>query len=184
MRITSGILKGVSVPSLRYDHLHPMSERMRSALFNTLGDISGMSFIDAFAGTGLIGFEALSRGANSVVAIEKNDAAYMYLLKNSSMVLKGRGSLEWKGIHSGVAQFCKDYKETRADIVIMDPPYDYLQINAVLALFSHANKLVVLSWPVDEPLPDVSDIPFEMIKHASYAGGSLVFYRRIKRDTV
>src|SRR5258706_12332909 len=73
LRIVAGRLKGrrLRVPS--GDALRPTSERVREALFNILGqDLSGFDVLDLFAGTGALGFEALSRGAHRVVFVESN----------------------------------------------------------------------------------------------------------------
>nr|MBP9820948.1 RsmD family RNA methyltransferase [Candidatus Saccharibacteria bacterium] len=60
MRIIAGFLGGRLIESPHNNKTHPMSEKMRGALFNSLGDINGLTFLDAFAGTGACGFEAIS----------------------------------------------------------------------------------------------------------------------------
>jgi 16S rRNA (guanine966-N2)-methyltransferase len=59
-----------------------MGDRIRSSLFNILGDLSGMTVLDAFAGSGSLGFEALSRGAAGVTFIERDRAAQAVIEKN------------------------------------------------------------------------------------------------------
>ena len=70
MRIIAGDLKGREFKSPRGRTTRPMSEKTRGALFNTLGDIEGLSVLDGFAGSGALVFEAISRGAVSALAIE------------------------------------------------------------------------------------------------------------------
>ena len=63
MRIIAGTLGGRNFDS-KSQATHPMSEKMRGALFNVLGDIDGLKVLDCFAGSGAIGFEAISREPN------------------------------------------------------------------------------------------------------------------------
>ena len=82
MRIIAGKLGGRMFESPHSARTHPMSEKMRGALFNSLGDISGLAVLDAFAGTGACGFEAISRGAGSVLAIEHDTDAFKTIMRN------------------------------------------------------------------------------------------------------
>ena len=73
MRITSGIYKGINIVLPKNSTIRPTSEKIRMALFNTLGDlIFNSTMLDIFAGSGAIGIEALSRNASSVDFIEKD----------------------------------------------------------------------------------------------------------------
>ena len=70
MRVIAGTYRSRILKSLKGPALRPTSDRLRETLFNVLGDtIVGAHFIDAFAGTGAIGIEALSRGASEVIFI-------------------------------------------------------------------------------------------------------------------
>lgn len=61
MRIISGIYGGRTIQSPSGHKTHPMSEKMRGAIFNALGDIKGLSFLDAYGGSGAVALEAISR---------------------------------------------------------------------------------------------------------------------------
>jgi len=82
MRIIAGRLGGRLFDSPHSHKTHPMSDKARGALFNILGDISGMSVLDPFAGTGAISFEAVSRGAAGAVAIELDKQAQKVITAN------------------------------------------------------------------------------------------------------
>ena len=82
MRVIAGRLRGRQFKSPPGRRSHPMSEKMRGALFNVLGDIEGLTLLDAFSGSGAISFEAISRGARSVQAVEKAVLAYRTICKN------------------------------------------------------------------------------------------------------
>src|SRR6266404_7522519 len=83
MRIIAGTLKGREFKSPRGHKTHPMSDKVRGALFNVLGDIEDLTFLDAFAGSGALAFEAISRGAKSVTAIDRDNSAHEVLEQNS-----------------------------------------------------------------------------------------------------
>jgi 16S rRNA (guanine966-N2)-methyltransferase len=82
MRIIAGTLKGREFKSPHGHKTHPMSEKVRGALFNVLGDIEGLEFLDAFAGSGALAFEAASRGAKSIIAIDKDTSAHKTIDQN------------------------------------------------------------------------------------------------------
>src|SRR5437868_2924372 len=83
MRIIAGKLKGREFKSPHGHKTHPMSDKVRGALFNILGDIDELTFLDAFAGSGALAFEAVSRGAKSVAAIDKDSSAHKALEQNA-----------------------------------------------------------------------------------------------------
>src|SRR3982751_244511 len=82
MRIIAGELKGREFRSPHGHKTHPMSDKVRGALFNVLGDIEGLTFLDAFAGSGALAFEAASRGAKSVVAVDNDSSAHKIIGQN------------------------------------------------------------------------------------------------------
>src|SRR4051812_13589965 len=82
MRIIAGELKGQQFQSPHGHKTHPMSDKVRGALFNVLGDIEDLTFLDAFAGSGALAFEAISRGAKSVVAVDRDSSAYKIIEQN------------------------------------------------------------------------------------------------------
>ena len=63
MRIIGGNLKGRTLYGFKGENIRPTSDNARESLFNILGDVSGLGFLDLFSGTGAVGIEALSRGA-------------------------------------------------------------------------------------------------------------------------
>src|SRR3954464_3149409 len=82
MRIIAGRLGGRQFNSPKGHRTHPMSEKGRGALFNALGDISGLTVLDAFAGSGALSFEAISRRAASVLAIDSDKNAQRAIAEN------------------------------------------------------------------------------------------------------
>lgn len=176
MRIISGELKGRQFASPHGRHTHPMSDKVRGALFNILGDIEGLTFLDALTGSGALSFEAASRGAKHVVAIERDGAAHtvtdinvkeLYLQDVVHVVRANAGG--WS-IHN---------MERKFDIVLLDPPYDELQLNLLQRLIKrHVKKggLAVLSYPGKEKVPEFEGI--SLIENKNYGDAQLVFYRK------
>ena len=92
MRVISGIYRGLHLGTLKGANLRPTSDQMRETLFDVLGPaVEGATFLDAYAGSGAVGIEALSRGAGDVVFIEHHRPAQQLIRKN----------LEALGIKSG-----------------------------------------------------------------------------------
>lgn len=177
MRIIAGNLKGQKLGSPRTHATHPMGDKVRGALFNILGDIEGLTVLDAFAGTGAIGFEALSRGAASVVAIENDRAALRTIAEN----LKNLGlDQQIKLIATSAGNWHKTAgKNHTFDLVILDPPYQNLQRETLKELATRVahDGLLIVSWPLGETPMDFDG--FAQIERRNYGDAQLIFYRRV-----
>ena len=111
--------------------LRPTPDRVRETVFNWLGqDLTGMSVLDLFAGTGSYGLEALSRGASWVDFVEFSSAAISVLLKNINLVGVQDGCHVWR---KRAETFLKK-AEPAWDIIFLDPPYDKNLVNPCLEL--------------------------------------------------
>lgn len=176
MRIIAGSLKGQQFQTPHSHRTHPMSDKVRGALFNVLGDIEGLTFLDCFAGSGALAFEAVSRGAKSVIAIDIDRSAHTTLdrnvndLKLNKVVKSVRANAGGWSIHNAEKQF---------DIVLLAPPYDDLQENLVIKLARrHVKKqgLAVLDWPGRIDPLELENFKIELAKN--YGDAQLVFYRK------
>ena len=99
--------------------LRPSPDRVRETLFNWLGrDLSGMVCLDLFAGSGALGFEALSRGAASVIMVEKNPVVLRALRDNAQKL----GATGLTIVRGDALEFVRDAR-SRFDVVFVDPPY-------------------------------------------------------------
>lgn len=155
---------------------HPMSEKIRGALFNILGDVKGLTFLDAFAGTGAIAIEAISRGAAKAVAVEKEHSAHYVVEKNvADLNLKKQVQV----IHGGVGGWSIHNMEKKFDVVVLDPPYERIRTHLLQTLINrHAKQggLVVLSYPGHVSPPEFERV--EQIMAKNYGDSQLVFYRK------
>lgn len=173
MRIIAGKLKGRIFDSPHGHRTHPMSDKMRGAIFTILGDIGGMHVCDAFSGSGALAFEAISRGAGSVVAVESDRHAQQTITINiHSLGVNARLRL----IKATIAAWLST-STTTFDIVLADPPYDALQEDLLPQLASRVKPdgLFVLSWPGGQPLPTFKTLT--LITNKIYGDAQLAFYR-------
>jgi 16S rRNA (guanine966-N2)-methyltransferase len=129
VRIITGTLKGRRLVAPPGQHVRPTSDRLRETLFNVLGDsIVGARVLDAFAGTGAIGIEALSRGAVHATFVE-NDARVIRVLSDNVGAC---------GVAGACAIIRHDFLSARpsgapVDLVVADPPYDIAALEDVVA---------------------------------------------------
>lgn len=99
--------------------LRPTSDRVRETLFNWLGQtLDGLTCLDLFAGSGALGFEALSRGAKSVVMVEKERAVLRTLQENAATL----GARNAEIVHADALHYLP--RETRCfNVIFLDPPF-------------------------------------------------------------
>lgn len=174
MRVIAGSLGGRSFDSPKSARTHPMGDRIRGALFNTLGDIEGLTVLDAFAGTGALSFEAVSRGAVSALAIEIDKPAQRSIA-DSIRILGLEKAV--KLIKANCSGWSDNNASQQFDLVIAAPPYDDLQPEVVAKLTRHIAKdgLFVLDWPGKQPAPVLAGL--DIVEQKSYGDAQLVFYR-------
>jgi 16S rRNA (guanine966-N2)-methyltransferase len=176
MRIIAGWLGGRNFQSPHGHRTHPMSDKMRGAIFGTLGDIKGLTVLDVFAGSGALGLEALSRGARSAVAIEVDKGAHATIQQNAhDLGLDER----LKATRTFFNAWSARNQRQIFDLVFADPPYDEIPYRDLKFLPRHlaAGGTLVLSWPGKARL-EVFD-GLEIVKNKHYGDAQLVFYQRI-----
>ena len=119
MRIISGEFRGRVLKTPEGLDTRPTPSRLREALFNILQqEIAGTVFLDAYAGTGSVGIEALSRGARRAIFVERSRLPVNLLKENLSM-LKAYSRADV--VHGRTLQ---QLPKLKADIAFIDPPYD------------------------------------------------------------
>lgn len=174
MRIIAGRLGGRNFAAPHGHHTHPMSDKIRGALFNSLGDIEGLSVLDAFAGSGALGFEAVSRGALSATLIENDKSAQRAIADNiAELGIAG----QVKCVNAAAGSWLNTTDES-FDIVLLDPPYDHLQppLLSELAGRTKPGGVLVQSLPPAAEVAPGADFKLLLRKH--YGDAELVFFRR------
>lgn len=168
IRIISGKLGGRLIDTPKTDKTHPMGDRERSAIFNRLrGEIADKVILDAFAGSGALGLEALSLGAAEVDFLENNRKAAKTIHDNiAKFKLDDRGKL--------VRKLRDEY-----DIIFADPPYDkpqYEYIEEILKSLKHGG-IFVLSHP-ESPAP-WEFRGLSLFSDKSYAAAHIKMYQKL-----
>jgi 16S rRNA (guanine966-N2)-methyltransferase len=173
MRIIAGKLGGQLFDNPRGYHTHPMGDRIRGALFNTLGDITGLTILDAFAGSGALSFEAVSRGASQVIALEPDKSAQRHI-ENSINKL---GIGDTVKLIRAKAQSWLSTTDQQFDIVLCDPPYDDINSSLLEKLATRAmtGGIIVYSLPPDSDF-DLKG-QYERLSTKNYGDATLYFYR-------
>ena len=174
MRVIAGEFKGRQLKSPHGQRTHPMAEKIRGALFNILGDIEGLTILDAFAGGGSLSIEAISRGAKYAVVIDRDKYAVRALRQNiADFNLAGR----IKAIEANAGGWSDNNPNQQFDIVILAPPYDDLQQGLLAKLARHVKPtgLLVLDWPGHQAAPEFDG--FKNITDKNYGDAQLVFYK-------
>ncbi len=177
IRIVSGIYGGRVIEGSGTERTHPMGERVRNALFNMIMDeLPGAVVLDAFAGSGSLGIEALSRGAERVVFIERDRIAQK-VIENNLKALKIRDASAHL-VKGPVASVSEAMDDAQFDVIFADPPYHDTQFSTVVKLFRllKPNGLMVLSYPGKAEVPTGAEVV--VVDNRSYGNAALAFYRR------
>ena len=179
VRLISGKFGGRIIEGSGTERTHPMSERIRNAIFNKLTDqIEGARVLDAFAGSGALGLEALSRGAESVTFVERDHIAQKIITKNIETL---KASQATKLIKAPVASWVETQPtdtENQYDLIFADPPYHDPQLSTVFKLIRllKPNGLMVLSYVSRSEVP--SELGVVVVDNRSYGNAAIAFYRR------
>ena len=186
MRIITGKARGIRLDTLDGDETRPTAERVKEAVFSMLQfDIEGRRVLDLFSGSGQMALEALSRGADSAVLVDKSKNALKIIEKNAE---KTKLSDKCEIRNSDALDYIKRCREDRFDIVFLDPPYASGLYQPVLkALHEYGllkpSSIIVCESDFDELLN--GDPTLEMvynIKRSSKYGRSVITLLEPKKE--
>lgn len=175
VRIISGKYGGRVIDAPDRRSTHAMSERARNALFNSLaGEVEGARVLDAFAGSGSLGIEALSRGADSAVFVEKDRIAAKIIQNNLDLLRTNNGTV----IKATVSNWIDTSDDEQFDVIFVDPPYHDPQFSTVKRLFGllKPGALMVLSHSGKGEVPSKTGVV--VVDNRSYGNLNLTLYRR------
>jgi 16S rRNA (guanine966-N2)-methyltransferase len=186
MRVIAGRYRSRQLKSLNTPNLRPTSDRLRETLFNVLAPkISGAHFLDLFAGTGAVGIEALSRGAQDVLFVENHAAAAKLIQQNlhSLQITAGATVLALDALRA--LEKIQQRQKARAfayDFIFLDPPYaaadEYQRVMNFLsqAPFVNQNTIVIAEHTRKFELPE-EFAPLERVRFLKQGDAVLSFYR-------
>ncbi|MEN6365139.1 MAG: 16S rRNA (guanine(966)-N(2))-methyltransferase RsmD [Rectinema sp.] len=176
MRITGGSLRGRTIELQKGSlEIRPAMDRMRESVFAVLGDLAGLSFLDLFSGSGIIGLEAASRGADPVLCVERDRDKFPTLLRNVSIA---PNRIECKAVP--VERFLLRNRQS-FDLVFLDPPFPYAFRQRLLESLCEGGTLkpgglALIHFPHEDRLPDsLGSLALE--DERSYGRSIVRFYR-------
>jgi 16S rRNA (guanine966-N2)-methyltransferase len=133
MRIVAGTYRGHTIYAPRGVDTRPTSDRVRENVFNIVGPLDGATVLDLFAGSGALGLEALSRGADRAVFVERDGDALRTIERNLDKLRLNATVLREDALTALAREVASGRKY---DLVLVDPPYDaYLDVQPRLARY-------------------------------------------------
>ena len=178
MRITGGMLGGrrIEAPA---EGIRPTQEKVREALFSILADrIAGSRFLDLFGGSGAVGIEAWSRGAEEVCWVESSRPALKLLKKNVQLLCPERARV----YGADVERFLAGGKESSFDVIFADPPYrkgqvgrpwlEELPLAVSEAGMLNEDGILVIECAADDCLTSADG--WEMLKERTYGDSKML----------
>ena len=184
MRVIAGEKRHLLLKTLDDLSIRPTTDKIKETLFNMIQfDIQGVNFLDLFAGSGAIGIEALSRGANMATFIDNNDRAIKVIKENlehtgltdKANVIKSDVSLALENLSR---------KNETYGIVFMDPPYDkdlYRPVFERIAKSNIINKdtIIILEVALKDDAIGIEDLGFKITKIKKYKSNKHIFFKKI-----
>ncbi len=181
MRIIAGEFRGRRLTAPKGYGTRPTTDRVREAWFSILGPLEG-SVVDLYAGTGALGFEALSRGAQHVTFVESGREAAKVIARNAETLgVSSRVKIVEKTVEAATAAL---RKWGPFDLVVTDPPWTHMQ-SAELALrrlltadLITPSGVIVLGYPKGKPVELAKDAGLTLDKDRSWGDSAAMFFSR------
>lgn len=180
MRVIAGKARSLPLKSIDSLGTRPTQDRTKETLFNVIHNrVYDSYFLDLFSGSGAIGIEALSRGANKAYFVENNKNAIKYIEHNLEFTkLKSEAVIIRKDAIEALKEL--ENKNLKFDIVFMDPPYNKLLEKEVLIFLSKSAlidncSIVIVEASKETDFSYLNEIGFRMIKTKEYKTNKHVF---------
>lgn len=178
MRVIGGKFRSRRLKTMPGLAVRPTPDRLRETLFNVLApEIAGTVFLDAYAGTGAVAIEALSRGARHIILFERDPAALAIIQSNLSSLQISGGATVCRG--NALTLIPKHH----ADIAFVDPPYQHIRdYQAALESLAETEcALVIAQHDTHTTLPD-EVATLKRSRVLRQGSNALSFYRRDGKD--
>ena len=179
MRVITGKARGVQLKTPEGMLTRPTADRVKEALFSIINfDLPGAAVLDLFGGTGQLGIEALSRGANSAVFVDQQEDACKIIRENLR-----RTKLESQGkvVRSDYLDYLRRSRE-KFDIILLDPPYAEVFLENALKCITEidilkSDGIIVAERPLEKELSFEFE-GFTRSKDYKYGKTLLTIYRK------
>lgn len=180
MRVIAGLAKRIPLRTVEGMDTRPTTDRIKETLFNMVNNrLADCDFLDLFSGSGAIGIEALSRGANSAVFVENNKNAMDCIKYNLNVTrLADKGQLLLMDAVSAIRAL--EVQGKVFDIIFMDPPYNCLYEQQVLNALKNSgivycDTLIIVEASRETDFDYMKDLPFEITKEKIYKTNKHIF---------
>ena len=182
MRIIAGTARSLPLKTIEGNDTRPTTDKTKETLFNVLQfDIPGCYFLDLFSGSGQIGLEAVSRGANYAVFVENSRKAAACIEDNIHFT---KFDTQCKLLTTDALTAIKTLEgKYKFDIIFMDPPYNKELEKDVLIQLQNSpllkeNTTIVVEASLDTDFDYLDDIGFEIVKAKTYKTNQHVFIQK------
>ena len=185
MKIIGGEFRGRRLKTLKSAKMRPTPMRVKEALFNILGNrVVGSSFLDLYAGSGQMGIEALSRGAEEVIFIDNHIAAVRLIQENLGLVSSKKVSrIPRNNVLRAISTLSKEKR--RFDIVFLDPPYESRLVKNTLQALAKSDILKTPTLVIAEHHKSLNldkEIgSSKRVRQERYGDTLLTFYRKVRK---
>lgn len=186
MRIISGTCKSMPLKTPKGLHTRPTTDRIKETLFNMIQyDIAQSRFLDLFSGSGGIGLEALSRGANEVVFVENDKDAILCIEQNIQFTGLTHNTLLKTDVLAAIRQL---NGQPPFDIIFMDPPYGLGMERQVLTALIQSSlvsmdTLLIVEADLTTDFSYLDALGYTMTKYKKYKSNAHVFMMLKESDT-
>ena len=178
MRIIGGKNKGKKLKSFDGQDIRPTSDRARESLFNILGSrVFGCDFLDLCSGTGGVGLESYSRGANTVTFVDSSQKSLNLARENAKSI-----GLDKEFVLTSADNFLKR-TDKKFDIIFFDPPYVFDGVSEILKIVNEKQILKEGGLFIYERVADKQSqevLGFELIQSRKYGIAVFDFYRTLE----
>ncbi|MBR5317078.1 MAG: 16S rRNA (guanine(966)-N(2))-methyltransferase RsmD [Lachnospiraceae bacterium] len=177
MRVIAGTARSLPLRTPEGMDTRPTTDRIKETLFNMLQTkVGGSVFVDMFSGSGGIGIEAISRGANKAYFIEYDKKALVCIKDNLNFTKFNDKAM----VINADACSAVDRINEEADIIFMDPPYESGLDVAVLRILKNAvcvteDTLIIVEASIERDIKEFEDCGFEVAKEKKYKTNKHVF---------
>lgn len=185
LRVIAGEKKHLHLETVSDMSIRPTTDRIKETLFNMIQfDISGIRFLDLFAGCGAIGIEALSRGALHATFVDNNIEAIKVIKNNLSHTgLSEKATVIKRVAIISIAEL--ENKGEKFDIIFMDPPYaDKLYLPVLKTLLKtkicDENTMIIIEMDIKDDIAEIEKIGYTIYKNKEYKTNKHIFVRKAK----
>ena len=181
MRVIAGEKRHLILKTLDSLDIRPTTDKIKETLFNMIQfDIAGKNFLDLFAGSGAIGIEALSRGANKAVFVDNNIEAIKVIKENLAHTkLLDKAEVMRLDCKTAIGRL----KGEKFSLVFLDPPYNtglYIEVfeEIVKSDILTDDAKLILETSIAEDVNMICDMGFDITKEKKYKSNKHTFFRK------